>query len=126
MTGTEDNRRDGREGRSVQHTLAELGEVLAETIANIFRPSVARLSRRIARRMRFHAAGYLLSLLAVIWAAIGLTLAAAQHLPLWASYLCVSGVFAVGAAGAFIIPSLKNGTDESGRANNREGDNRHG
>lgn len=126
MSGTQDKSQGGIEGRTVQQTLAELGEQLTQVVACVIGPPLARLSGRIAWRLRVQAAGYCLLLLAAVWAAIGLTLAAAQHLPLWASYLCVSGFFAVGAAGAFIIPSLKNGNSKVGRESNLEGDNQNG
>ncbi len=113
-------------GRTVQDTLAEAGDALVETVKSIAGPPLARLVGRFIRRMRFHAAGYCLALLAVIWAAIALTLAAAQHLPLWASFSCVSAILAVWAACAFIIPSLENGDSKSGRTSNLEGDDRHG
>lgn len=102
----------------VQDLLSDTFDAILEAAKSSARPHFARLMRRV----HFRAMGYAFALMAVIWAAIALTLAAAEHLPLWASFLGVSGALAVGAAGAFIFPSPESGNRISGRANHLEGE----
>ncbi|RVU36567.1 hypothetical protein EOI86_15375 [Hwanghaeella grinnelliae] len=103
--------------RTVQQTLTEAADAILDAVKSYALPHFARLERHILYR----AAGFSLAVLAAVWGAIALTLAAAQILPLWASYLCVSAFLAVGAASAFIIPSLGNGKRISGRTTHLEG-----
>lgn len=94
--------RDNDAVQTVRQTMTETADTVLAALRSYARPRLARLERYIL----FRAAGFSLALLATVWGAIALTLAAAQLLPLWASYLCVSAILAVGAASAFIIPSL--------------------
>lgn len=107
---------------TVQQTLTDMADTVLAALKSYAWHHIARLERHIL----FRAAGFSLALLAIVWGAIALTLAAAQILPLWASYLCVSAILAVGAASAFIIPSLDNGKRISGRETHLEGGKYHG
>ncbi|WP_425407449.1 hypothetical protein [Hwanghaeella sp.] len=102
----------------LQQTLSGVCDAFLNAVKSAARPHV----RRVVRRVHFSAAGYALTLMAAVWCAIAITLAAAQYLPLWASFLCVSAFLAVGAASAFIIPSLENGNRTTGRTNHLEGE----
>ena len=102
----------------VIQTLAELSDTVLAAVKSYLRPHLKQLERRILRRV----VGYVLALLAAIWAAIAATFAAAQHMPLWASFLCVSALLAVGATCAFIIPSGENGKRTAGGQTLSEGE----
>jgi len=108
---------DGEAVRAVRQTLTETTDAILEAVKSYAWPHVVRLERHIL----FRAAGFSLALLATVWGAIALTHAAAQMLPLWASYLCVSAILAVGAASAFIISSPDNGNRISGSKTDLEG-----
>ena len=103
--------------RAVRQTLTETADAILEAVKSYAWPHVVRLERHILLRV----GGLSLALLATVWGAIALTLAAAQILPLWASYLCVSAILAVGAASAFIISSPDNGNRISGSKTDLEG-----
>lgn len=99
MTATPQSDRQKAGANGIEGVAAAVLSAIAAMLVDAMRPHLNLLAKWIAWRFL----GLVAATLATGWAAVGLTLAIDEVAPLWAAFLCVSGLLALGAAIAFTL-----------------------
>lgn len=91
--------------QDVSGTFDPIGILVAvlDSLIAVGRQALRPHVRRTARWVAWRIFGLSTAVLAAAWAAVGLTLALHQAVPLWAAFLGVSGILALGAAIALSV-----------------------